>query len=67
MVTTLLLRLDWIWINNVGGLIITPAGIEYIVCGALLTLVMGVISIVLGVTGLVIMWRGRISSNLMPG
>lgn len=60
MATTILARLAWVWIIIVGGLIITPGGIECIACGPVLTTAIGVISIALGVTGLAVTWRGRI-------
>lgn len=43
----------WAWIIIIGGLIITPGGIDCTVCGSGLTMVLGLISIVLGMTGFV--------------
>jgi hypothetical protein len=43
----------WIWIIIIGGLMVTPGAIECIVCGSALTRVIGVISITLGIAGLV--------------
>jgi hypothetical protein len=45
--------LAWAWIIIIGGLMITPGGVECIVCGPALTRVLGVVSIALGVLGLV--------------
>lgn len=45
--------LAWAWIIVIGGLMITPGGIECIKCGPALTNVLGIVSIVLGVLGLV--------------
>ena len=46
-------ELAWAWIIIVGGLMITPGGIECIVCGPLLTKAIGVISIAIGIAGFV--------------
>jgi Peptidase family M23 len=43
--------LTWAWIIIIGGLMITPGGIECIVCGPSLTVALGIISIVLGALG----------------
>jgi hypothetical protein len=43
----------WVWIIIIGGLMITPGGVECIVCGRRLTRALGVVSIALGVWGLV--------------
>jgi Peptidase family M23 len=45
--------LVWAWIIIIGGLMITPGGIDCIVCGPVLTRVIGVVSIALGVLGFV--------------
>jgi Peptidase family M23 len=45
--------LAWAWIIIIGGLMITPGGIDCIVCGPALTRVIGVVSIALGVLGFV--------------
>ena len=57
-------ELAWAWIIIVGGLMITPGGIECIACGPLLTRILGVISVAIGIAGFVV---GRRSSNAMPG
>jgi hypothetical protein len=44
--------LTWAWVIIIGGLMITPGGIECIVCGPSLTIVLGIVSIVLGILGL---------------
>jgi hypothetical protein len=46
--------LAWAWIIIIGGLMITPGGIDCIVCGPLLTKIIGVVSIALGASGLVL-------------
>jgi hypothetical protein len=46
-------ELAWAWIIILGGLMITPGGIECIVCGFVLTKILGVISVVIGITALV--------------
>lgn len=43
----------WAWIIIIGGLMITPGGIDCIVCGPRLTVLLGILSIILGVTGIV--------------
>lgn len=40
--------LAWAWVIIVGGLMITPGGVQCIVCGDKGNMLMGVISIVLG-------------------
>ena len=50
--------LAWAWIIIVGGLMITPGGIECIVCGPVVTKLIGVISVAIGVAGFVINQRG---------
>lgn len=55
--TTLFRRLAWAWIVAIGGLIITPGGINCIVCGPLLNQFIGVISILIGISGLVVDFR----------
>lgn len=46
--------LAWAWIIIIGGLMITPGGIDCIKCGPVLTDILGIISIVFGVLGLVL-------------
>jgi hypothetical protein len=53
--------LTWAWIIIIGGLMITPGGIQCIVCGPALTIALGVVSIVLGAVALasrMITWPG---------
>jgi hypothetical protein len=45
--------LVWAWIIVIGGLMITPGGIECIICGPALSNVLGIVSMGLGVLGLV--------------
>jgi hypothetical protein len=49
----IIIVLAWAWIIIVGGLMITPGGISCIRCGPSLNLVLAIVSIVLGVAGLV--------------
>jgi hypothetical protein len=51
--------LAWAWIIIVGGLIITPGGIGCIRCGTTLNFLIGVVTIVLGLAGLVGTLKGR--------
>jgi Peptidase family M23 len=44
--------LTWAWIIIIGGLMITPGGIQCIVCGPALTIALGVVSILLGAVAL---------------
>ena len=46
-------ELAWAWIIIVGGLMITPGGIECIACGLVLTRILGVISVAIGIAGFV--------------
>jgi hypothetical protein len=52
-------ELAWAWLIIIGGLMITPGGIECIACGFVLTKILGVISVVIGITGFV---RDRIQT-----
>lgn len=54
MPTFIYRELAWAWIIIVGGLMITPGGIECIACGTALTRILGVISVAIGVTGFAI-------------
>jgi hypothetical protein len=58
--TRYLFVLAWAWIIILGALMITPGGIQCIACGALVTKVLGVISVAIGIGGLVLS-RGRLS------
>lgn len=49
--------LAWVWMIIIGGLMITPGGIDCIVCGSRLTRFMGVISILIGISGLAVSFR----------
>jgi hypothetical protein len=51
--------LIWAWIIIIGGLMITPGGIDCIVCGPFWTTVLGIVSIGLGVVGFVLSALGR--------
>ncbi len=55
--TTFFRTLAWAWIIVIGVLIITPGGINCTVCGPLLTKFMGVISILIGISGLAVGFR----------
>ena len=45
--------LAWAWLIIIGGLMITPGGVECIACGPQLTKVLGIVSIAIGVLGLI--------------
>jgi Peptidase family M23 len=45
--------LAWAWIIVIGALMFTPGGVECIACGPTLSKTLGVVSIVLGVVGLI--------------
>lgn len=51
-------QLAWAWLIIIGGLMIYPGGIQCIVCGPLVTQIMGVISVVIGVMGFATARRG---------
>ena len=55
--------LAWAWIIIIGGLMITPGGVDCIVCGPVLTRVLGVVSIALGILGVV---SGALVSRTKP-
>ena len=55
--------LAWAWIIVIGGLMITPGGVDCIVCGPVLTRVLGVVSIALGILGVV---SGALVSRTKP-
>jgi hypothetical protein len=57
--TTLFRTLAWAWVIVIGGLMITPGGIDCTTCGPLLTRFMGVISILIGISGLAISFSER--------
>lgn len=46
-------KVAWAWIIIFGGLIITPGGVECIVCGPVLSKILAVLSIGIGIAGLV--------------
>ncbi len=51
-------QLAWAWLIIIGGLMIYPGGISCIVCGSLLSNIMGVISIAIGGMGFATAGRG---------
>jgi hypothetical protein len=53
----------WAWIIIVGGLMITPGGISCIRCGPSLSMLIAVVSIVLGIAGLVGTIRGQAATQ----
>ena len=64
-VTELIPRLTYVWVIIIGGLIIYPGGIiECIACGRIGNILIGVISVALGVLGFA---RGLGISDPMPG
>jgi hypothetical protein len=57
--------LTWAWVIIIGGFMITPGGIFCIVCGPILTKIIGIISIALGVMGIISFFKkGNNSSQL---
>ena len=58
MPTFIYRELAWAWIIIVGGLMITPGGIDCIACGPLISKILGVISVAIGVAGFVLGRRG---------
>ena len=46
--------LAWAWLIFIGGLMITPGGIDCIACGPVGTSILGVVSIGLGILGFVV-------------
>jgi hypothetical protein len=46
--------LTWAWAIIVGGLMITPEGIVCIACGPVITKILGVISILLGISAFIV-------------
>ena len=55
--------LAWAWIIIVGGLMITPGGISCPGCGRTLSLFIGIVSIVLGLAGLVGTLKGQAATH----
>ena len=55
--------LAWAWIIIVGGLMITPGGISCPGCGRTLSLFIAIVSIVLGVAGLVGTLKGPAAAH----
>jgi hypothetical protein len=55
--------LAWAWIIIVGGLMITPGGISCIRCGPTLNLFIAILSIVLGLAGLVGTLKGQAATH----
>jgi hypothetical protein len=51
--------LAWAWIIIIGGLMITPGGVQCIACGRLLNIGLAVVSIVLGAIGLYSEYQGK--------
>jgi hypothetical protein len=51
--------LAWAWLIIIGGLMITPDGIYCIVCGPLISKLIGIISILIGVSGFAVSLRQR--------
>jgi hypothetical protein len=49
----LIKRLMWSWVIVLGGLMITPGGVDCIACGPNLTVLLGIVTIALGAWGLV--------------
>ncbi|HAZ47431.1 MAG TPA: hypothetical protein DDW76_34210 [Cyanobacteria bacterium UBA11369] len=51
--------LAWVWLIIIGGLMITPGGIYCIVCGPIISRVIGVISILIGIAGFAVSLRQK--------
>jgi hypothetical protein len=51
--------LTWAWIIIIGGLILTPGGLDCTKCGPLFNQLLGIVSIGLGIAGLVSMGIAR--------
>ena len=56
------LELAWAWLIIIGGLMITPGGIDCIVCGPVITNILGLISIAIGAAGFII-GRSQVSAG----
>ena len=64
--------LSWAWLIIIGGLMITPGGVICIACGpgepgyvgGTVIRVLGVISLIIGLTGLINQMRGQTASGL---
>lgn len=52
--TNLFRTFAWAWIIMTGVLMITPGGVYCIACGPIVSPIMGVISILIGISGLVV-------------
>ena len=59
----IIIVLAWAWIIIVGGLMITPGGISCLRCGASLKLVIAIVSIVLGLAGLIGTLKGQAATH----
>ncbi len=46
-------ELAWAWIIIVGGMMVTPGGLDCIACGPFLTRTLGILSIGIGIAGFV--------------
>jgi hypothetical protein len=57
--TNLISLLAWAWIIVIGGLMITPGGIFCIVCGPIINNLIGIVSILIGVSGFAVSLRQR--------
>ena len=52
-----MLVLAWAWLIILGALMITPGGVQCLVCGVLVTKVLGLLSIIFGIAGFAINQR----------
>ena len=43
--------ITWLWVIIVGALMLTPNGVVCLVCGVLLTKIIGILSVLIGITG----------------
>ena len=51
------LVLAWAWLIILGALMITPGGVQCLVCGVLVTKVLGLFSIIVGISAFAINQR----------
>jgi hypothetical protein len=52
-----MLVLAWAWLIILGALMITPGGVQCLVCGVLVTKVLGLFSIIVGISAFAINQR----------
>ncbi len=55
--------LAWAWVIIIGGIMITPGGINPIVTNPALAQILGAIAVVLGITAIAVNWREISAAN----